>query len=75
MRTTSAAFANRLRAESKDRNTQIRAAYRLCYLREPSPDDLSRFLTFFIEADPKAPDPLASFCQALLSTARFRNLD
>ncbi|MEO1998463.1 MAG: DUF1549 and DUF1553 domain-containing protein, partial [Planctomycetaceae bacterium] len=81
----SVALANRVRQESgPSPHARVRRAFRLCCSRPPAPDELSRALEFLVSepaSSDDAPgsqpriDPLTRFCQALLCTAEFRNLD
>jgi hypothetical protein len=81
----SVALAQRVRKESgRSARATVRRTFRLCFNRPPAPDELSRALRFLVseptssgDAPGSQPriDPLTSFCQALLCTAEFRNLD
>jgi hypothetical protein len=78
----SAALANRLLKEADGDESRIRLAFQLCYCRDPSAEEERRAMEFLaaggespaVEAGGENPR-LVSFCQALLSTAEFRNLD
>ncbi len=66
------ALAARLQKEAKSAEQFVERAFQLCFGRSPEPAELDHSLTF-LQSD----DDLnrLSFCQALLSTAEFRNLD
>ncbi len=79
------ALANRVRSESgEDRNTAIQFVFRLCFGRKPEPDEEAKALNF-LSADSdstsqptskgEAADRMTRFCQAILCTAEFRNID
>jgi hypothetical protein len=84
-----AALADRLLREQpgSDDAPRLRRAFLLCYSRPPTAAELDRAAAFLAQARPGAgadadePDAarsrrwLAACCQALLSTAEFRNLD
>jgi hypothetical protein len=76
-----AAFAARLPDQAEDPRQRVRLAFQWCYNRLPDADEEARSLKFFKQGlDPSAKsadtaDRWTSFCQALLSTAEFRNLD
>ena len=80
-----AALANRVRKEAgDDRTAGLRFAFQLCFARSPTMDEESSALDFLSagSAQPDTADDsnaqadaLSSFCQAILSTAEFRNLD
>lgn len=80
-----AALARRVRAESGDNSTEnVRHIFRLCFNRLPDSGEEARAVKF-LAVDTKAAnkpnnaegqaDSLTSFCQAILATAEFRNLD
>jgi hypothetical protein len=76
------AFAARLLRDGETDDQRVRLAFQLCFGREPSRDETDRSLAYLAEqASSEAgassgPAPrLISFCQALLSTSEFRNLD
>ena len=80
-----AALARRVRAESGDNSTEnVRRIFRLCFNRLPDSGEEARAVKF-LATDTKAAsepnnaegqaDSLTSFCQAILATAEFRNLD
>ena len=57
---------------------QIRVAFQLCFSREPDEQELTMGREYLIEnqsQESATSSALISFCQALLSTAEFRNLD
>lgn len=74
-------LAIRLTKASSEPDDQIRHAFRLCFTRVPDADELAMGRDFLatqaaeknVDAEPSM--VLVSFCQALLSTAEFRNLD
>ena len=75
------ALAARLASEPDDA-TRIRRAFRLCFGRAPAADEAERAATVLARGRSLAGDDedqrrrlLAACCQALLSTAEFRNLD
>ncbi len=72
------ALARRIEQRASLPAEQVRYAFRLCFSRDPEPDEAARseaFLNQPVESKDAAFGVLASFCQALLSTAEFRNLD
>ena len=80
-----AALAKRIRNEAGSNDeTMIHHIFRLCFGRPARPDEEARTLAFFAadqetqsgsqESDSQA-DVLTRFCQAMLCTAEFRNLD
>lgn len=77
-----AALATRLAKDGANREAQIRNAFRLCFGRNPDDVELKRSLAYLKDESTNPPaqsgesaSVLARFCQALLSTAEFRNLD
>lgn len=70
------ALAARLQRETDDRSRQVDRAFQLCFSRSPDADERSLAATYFAEAEADKPEQLlAAYCQALLATAEFRNLD
>lgn len=70
------ALATRLCDHSPERAAQIRYAYLLCFGRNPDPTEIDRGLAFLDSDDSDDHQAvLAQYCQALISTAEFRNLD
>jgi hypothetical protein len=73
------ALANRLEQEEPETKTRIELAFRLCFGREPMEAEQTRSLEFLkapnTDDDTSGHAKLVSFCQALLCTAEFRNLD
>lgn len=74
-------LAKRLEKESTDEE-RIVTAFVLCFSREPEELELGRSIEFLQSAKSSSGEPataesrqLLSFCQALFSTAEFRNLD
>ncbi|MGE3807622.1 MAG: PSD1 and planctomycete cytochrome C domain-containing protein [Gemmataceae bacterium] len=64
-------FAARLTRAGKTDAERIDLAFRLCFGRTPDADEKKQCLAFLT----KEGSQLSSFCQALLCTAEFRNLD
>jgi hypothetical protein len=53
-------------------------AFRLCFSRDPLPEEAARsaeFLSQPVKTKNESFGVLEAFCQAMLSTAEFRNLD
>lgn len=76
------AFAARLGREAKTREQRVDRAFLLCFCRVADPEEKRRSLDFLNQAatgdagdDADQQRVLAAFCQALLCTAEFRNLD
>lgn len=75
------ALASRLARETTRDEDRILRAFQLCFTRNPDAGELQRGMAFLRPAastTDQTPDQghlLTSFCQALLSTAEFRNLD
>jgi hypothetical protein len=76
------AFAARLIREAETDEQRVRLAFQLCFGRGPNRNESERSLTYLSAqaASESAPSDgpalrLVNFCQALLSTAEFRNLD
>lgn len=79
------ALAKRIRDEAgADRVTAIQFAFRLCFGRTPAADEEASALKFLSadsetgnrpEGTNEEPDAMTRFCQAILCTAEFRNLD
>ncbi|MFQ5731290.1 MAG: PSD1 and planctomycete cytochrome C domain-containing protein [Planctomycetaceae bacterium] len=73
-----AAFARRLQREAGTDEQRVRRAFLLCFSRSPDAEETKRSLAFLKRrptGDAAGQSVLASFCQALLCTAEFRNLD
>jgi len=68
------AFASRLMKETKSDEERIRLAFRLCFSREPDREELQHSLAFVADMENQELTWF-TFCQALLSTAEFRNID
>lgn len=66
------ALAARLQKEASDRDKQIQLAFELCFSREPNDDERKQSIKFLDDSDDVT---MLSFCQGLLCTAEFRNLD
>jgi len=82
VQTRARALADRLRRESKESDDMIRRAFLLCFSRIPDADEVTMSAAFFERAEQLAGDDdkqrqqiLANYCQSLLATAEFRNLD
>jgi hypothetical protein len=73
-----AGLASRLLREDKADRQRVEHAFRLCFNRSPDAEESKRSLAFLkndAADDAARKRVLASFCQALLCTAEFRNLD
>ncbi len=74
-------LASRLMQRTDEVKQRVALAFRLCFAREPRPEEIERSIAFLDQRHAAgdnlidANTVLASFCQALLSTAEFRNLD
>jgi hypothetical protein len=71
-------LAKRVRAESGKVDDRVRLAFLLCFSRQPDSEELKMSVEFLRQERPDVQDEtpvLVSFCQALLATAEFRNLD
>lgn len=66
------AFKRRLEHETSSQEDFVNRAFEMCFARQPDGVERNRSLEFLESADEKAKQ---NFCQALLSTAEFRNLD
>jgi hypothetical protein len=82
MQARAKALADRLMGEADDDESRIRRAFLLCYSRVPTDDEMTMARSFLVRGKQLAGDDekvrrqvLAVCCQALLSTAEFRNLD
>lgn len=77
----SEALAQRVHAVSDADPERVRFAFRLCFCRDPRPEELAACLRFLgsgreAESSPDgARSTMGRLCQALLCTAEFRNLD
>jgi len=72
------AFAKQLKKETSQPEEQVNLAFRLCFSREPAPEELVRasdFLSQPVNTMDESFGVLEAFSQAMLSTAEFRNLD
>jgi hypothetical protein len=72
------AFAKRLQKATSLTDEQANLAFRLCFARDPLPEEAARageFLSQPVKTKSESFGVLEAFCQALLSTAEFRNLD
>ena len=76
------ALAARLHREQAIEAGLVRQAFLLCFSREPEPEEVQRSLQFLIPGGQppetegtSVPPVLVRFCQALLATGEFRNLD
>ncbi len=80
-----ATFARRILAEAgDDQKAAIHSVFRFCFGRKPEADEETSALKFLSTGAEtgnesgragKMPDTMTSFCQAMLCTAEFRNLD
>ncbi|TWT95489.1 PSD1 and planctomycete cytochrome C domain-containing protein [Neorhodopirellula pilleata] len=75
-------FAKRLFSEPGSVKQRIEKAFQLCFSRAPTPDETERSIAYLQsdesntnDADEIVPDKWRTFCQALLCTGEFRNLD
>lgn len=70
----STSFAQRVTTDAGNENkARIGTAFQLCFNRLPTPEESALAREFFESTS--GPDSLKRYCQALLSTATFRNLD
>jgi hypothetical protein len=65
-------LAARLQEETSDNNQLIERAFELCFSRAPIEDEREQSRAFLDNDDDVT---MLSFCQAMLCTAEFRNLD
>jgi hypothetical protein len=75
-------FASRLTREGQTDTERINLGFRLCYSRDPDAQEREMALAYLRSPSLGSDRPrgdsnarLVSFCQALLSTAEFRNID
>ena len=71
-------LALRLLREVQTDKQRVERAFRLCFTRSPDAEETKRSLAFLKDSptdDEARQLTLTSFCQALLCTAEFRNLD
>ena len=70
-------FARRISTQARTPAEQTRLAFALCFNREPDTDEIELGKTFFKRGATGDDSQLAltTYCQALLATAEFRNLD
>ncbi len=69
------AFAGRLQREAATASKLVELAFQWCFSREPDSEELARSLAFLSIEEPNTDVQTQSFCQAMLCTAEFRNLD
>lgn len=71
------AFALRIETETGNDRDAVNIAFQLCFGRKPDADEWKRSLDFIrsSESEKNRKITMLSFCQALLSTAEFRNID
>ncbi|MEX0818897.1 MAG: PSD1 and planctomycete cytochrome C domain-containing protein, partial [Pirellulaceae bacterium] len=69
------ALAARLAQDAEGDEQRIQLAFARCFNREPAIDELQIAKEFFGANTTADEELLTSYCQALLSTAEFRNLD
>lgn len=73
-----AAFAKRIEQDASLPDEQVNLAFRLCFARDPLPEEavrVGKFLRQPVKTKSESFGVLEAFCQAMLSTAEFRNLD
>ncbi|HUP79974.1 MAG TPA: DUF1553 domain-containing protein, partial [Pirellula sp.] len=75
-------LAARLIKEERTDEQRIQKAFLLCFSRQPEQLEMKRSLQFLshkmnpaVTSNDAVPEQLLNFCQALLCTAEFRNLD
>lgn len=75
-------LANQLVREGDSDERRIRQAYLLCFSRDPDAEEIKMAMAFLEQGRKRAGNDVdlrkkiwVSYCQALLSTAEFRNLD
>ena len=75
------ALANRVQREADGHEQRLRHAFVLCFSRAPDAEETKLAAAFFdqnqvnSDNDQQSQKLFASYCQALLATAEFRNLD
>jgi hypothetical protein len=69
------ALAERLTREARDVEKRISRAFLLCYGRRPDQTEARLAAAYLRQQSANSEELLASYCQALLSTAEFRNVD
>lgn len=75
------ALADRVQREAESHEQRLRHAFVLCFSRAPDAEETKLAAAFFDQNPVNSGDGpqyrklLASYCQALLATAEFRNLD
>lgn len=67
-------FSSRLKNTPGNRIEKITLAFQLCYSRDPLEEEII-LANRFLEESSVNDTSLAAFCQSLLATAEFRNLD
>jgi hypothetical protein len=75
-------LARRVGAKTENAEGQVKFAFLLCFSRQPDSEELKLASEYLSQKEKPADDSrddeplvLVSFCQALLATAEFRNLD
>lgn len=73
-------LARRLQSEADSRADRVRRSFLLCFSREADSDEFASAMAFLdteaTSSEDDAPEQvLVSYCQALLATAEFRNVD
>lgn len=77
----SEALGKRLQRETKTDDELVNWAFLLCYGRKPRPEEVERCKAYLNQRESQDKDApaddrrLTTFCQALLCTAEFRNVD
>lgn len=75
------ALADRVQREADNHEQRLRHAFLLCFSRAPDAEEAKLAAAFFDQKQDNSDNDsqyrklLASYCQALLATAEFRNLD
>jgi hypothetical protein len=82
VRARAEALAARLEREAEDEVQRVERAFALCFSRSPAAGEEARALEFLRDSPARIAEgsdvhheTLVNFCQALLATAEFRNLD
>jgi hypothetical protein len=82
VRARAESLAARLEREAEDEVQQVERAFALCFSRSPDAGEEARALEFLRDSSASITEgsdvhheTLVNFCQALLATAEFRNLD
>jgi len=70
-----AALADQLCREQPDTTKRLRRAFALCFHRLPDDTEMKLATAYFQAAPPDEQKAWAGYCQALLASAEFRNID